>query len=208
MDGSPQLVSNDPLILCDNKANGDCDDDCDKLCENHHKNVHRIANDLCDDYFERNHVIVMWSNCKENVYCTNNYGMHTPQNAIALVTKVETSEGWKHQPIAQILTIDQHSQISGYSVQEVMSINLAHEIAHTLGLNEIYSNSYGDNTNHMDSYDPTFKCIMRTFGKSGNTNFYSAILSGEQQALCDYCVAKLKSVMADDVYETLPVPLS
>ena len=207
MDGEPVRNPNAAVDICDNGTALYCrastESNCAGVCSQHHKNVHRIANDLYDRYFERDHVIVSWSNCPKNIYCqavggSEEYGrpgQHTTIVAAALVTL----EGDRQQPVVQFLSIKEY--VKNSSPETVMAITIAHEIAHTLGLDEVYNDSYGDCSDH-DGADG-LQCVMENFSAEYSANaFYEGVKNGTLSGLCDYCIEKLHSEISADAYES------
>ena len=212
MDGSPTQYANAAVDVCNFADRADCGQatgsNCSSDCREHHKNVHRIADELYEEFFEPNHVVVMWSDCLPDTYCVYkehyiNQGVyfHDEIDCIALVTL----KNGRQQPIVQFLGIES-ARLRGNSSQVAfMSINLAHEIAHTLGLDEVYNNQYGDNPSHDGEGE--WQCIMENaFLREYNdteTNtdaFYDSINNGDASGLCAYCLAKIDAEIPDDAY--------
>lgn len=172
------------------------------------KNVFGICNDLYSSFFEKNHVTVMWSDCPENVYCEDRYIQvsdeiylsHTPiSSGLALVISRQTDEGVFPVPVVQVLSITRNSYLdygdSDAAKEEYISIILAHEIAHTLGLGETYDTSSYDDAPHESGGGEL--CIMKKFNNSTLESTY-----GLEQPLCDECMDILRSEIVDDVYES------
>lgn len=90
--------------------------------------------------------------------------------------------------MVQVLTIDKHQSILGDNVSDLafMSIILAHEIAHTLGLKEVYDNQYGDYAGHDTASGGL--CIMVNGAGRLAPGFYERVQEGECAGLCDYCL--------------------
>jgi hypothetical protein len=195
MDGSP-LAYNLSEEISAHPASGACTDECGSTCPTHHNNVHRIASELYDEYWERNHVVVMWSDYPNDTYCARDYyELHQTIAAHALVTKVQVGSEYVHQPIVQIINLDNsHAQNGICSVYDLMSLLIAHEIAHTLGLAEVYNGAYGDPDTHKTNNST---CIM---GKVTYSNVDNIVASGSS-ALCSACRSNLAGELADDVYE-------
>ncbi|MBP3305771.1 MAG: hypothetical protein J6L24_07365 [Oscillospiraceae bacterium] len=118
---------------------------------------------------------------------------------LALVTLVPDGNTMRHRPVAQILTINAIPDLDTVNYKAVMSINLAHEVAHTMGLREIYSNYYGDATNHAG--DEGMQCIMELVDPDSISSLWSSIYNEEAPALCDYCINKLNTVMYSDAFD-------
>lgn len=79
-----------------------------------------------------------------------------------------------------------------------MAIVLAHEIAHTLGLEEMYDNKkYPDH----DGDEDEMQCIMEETEISGICGLYEKINNGGD-AFCADCIAELTEAIPDDAYES------
>ena len=89
-----------------------------------------------------------------------------------------------------------------------MSIILAHEIAHTLGLREVYANAYGDlsisSVGHDHSGEDGLQCIMENTKFGLYDALYTSILNNAA-AFCTYCNDKLTSEIDHDIYSSLPI---
>ena len=80
---------------------------------------------------------------------------------------------------------------------QFMSIVLAHEIAHTLGIEEMYDNKkYPDH----DGDEDEMQCIMEETEISGIRDLYEKIINGGD-AFCEYCIVELGAI-PDDAYES------
>jgi hypothetical protein len=147
---------------------------------------------------DSNHIVVLWSDSIDATYCGSRSDLHFPAIAIALTVTLE-----KHpSPIVQVFSNVPNNEI------ESMSINLAHEVAHTLGLKEIYNNDYEDdsivNGPPWHDNDETGMCIMKSYGTYDAPKLYSQTLDSQASALCDYCIGKLhtEAIQDRDLYES------
>ena len=61
-----------------------------------------------------------------------------------------------------------------------MALILAHEIAHTMGMDDVY-----DNLGH-DQRD-AYVCIMEHYEEEYANKYYDKILSGEKEPFCESC---------------------
>lgn len=194
LDGAPYLYPLAAVDECPHGSEEDCDNTCSRDCSQHHKNVNRIADELYQRFWERNHIVVVWSNCQNRLFCYEaDNGIHSLSSAVALVTPYNSSPGYKDfQPIIQLLRIDGNTP----EEQRVfMSSVLAHEVAHTLGLQEIYTNFYGD-VEESHGGNSEINCFMRGWASKNWEIFQEDIL------LCPYCAEKLEGEIADrDLYE-------
>ena len=188
---------------CHYGANGACSESgCGSDCSQHHKNTTRIANELYSENWEKNHVIVSWSNSPFFTFCKDG---HRLTNSLALVNTIynENADAYTPIPVVQVLTINNFTvegEDADYQNVSFMSVILAHEIAHTLGLKEIYRNDYGDDTSHSNTSENGYmSCIMEAVLPGSLDQLYS---SGSA-ALCDYCRGKLHTEIPVDVYEEI-----
>ena len=171
---------------------------CSNDIADHHKNIIRIRDELSP--IEDNTIAIMWSNAWSWIYCTGRSASEHKQlenGVMALVIG--------HCNVVQVLSIDTYASVSqlGYSDVDIMSIILAHEVAHTLGMGEVYEP--GDYTNPPHHYEEGFSgtedCIMEVFSDITDRNFCRKVSSGEKSALCNTCVSILSGEIEEDVYE-------
>lgn len=204
MDGSPEQYSQAAVDICNFHANAPCNSlhtgsNCDNSCSNHHKNVHRIADDVYPS--SDNTVVIMWSNCEAGIYCAiNKSGVHEEDHlSLALVTYEDTAMDRVFDPVVQFLTIDQHTLIQDKDCTNkvFMSLILAHEIAHTLGMSDVYNNLTYANAPHISNNS---ECIMELFGNIDASSFYDNILYNDYPPMCADCIQILNSEIADDSY--------
>ena len=206
MDGPPVQYEYAGVDICPNGSN-ECNGTCGTLCLMHHKNVFRIADELYTNYFEPNHIVVMWSDSEENVFCDSTSEAHSATDVFACVIWL----GEHPIPVIQVLRNDPLNE------KESMAINLAHEVAHTLGLKEIYLNKYNDDeeciaTNsegkiiHTTRHACMIKndyCIMKNYNCNDQEMLYFLAVNDVESALCDYCIDKLHTrAISEDVYES------
>lgn len=191
MDGDPLQYENAAVDICSRGRNVDCHANyCAPNCKEHCKNVNRISKELYETW-EPNHVIVFWSNSPSYVFCEFEYNQHSPTEALAQVAKIEYDNGEEISPsVIQIYSINQYdiNLTGGYRGNElaVMSVLLAHEIAHTLELGEQYIYASHEHEGQM-------QCIMEGLDMQYLDSFYSSIQNLET-AFCDDCIAKLEDI--------------
>lgn len=153
---------------------------------------------MYNEYFDANHIVVLWSDSIAANYCGSRSDLHFPCFAMSVVVSLEGHL----LPIVQMFYNDPDKEI------ESMSINLAHEVAHTLWLKEIYNNDYEDdaivNGTTWHDNDETGMCIMKSYGTYDAPKLYSQTLDSQASALCDYCIGKLhtEAIQDRDLYES------
>ena len=229
MDGAPVQYTADgvdrcPLGTdpCDEYCKMPCEEVCGETCTEackvpgwaHHKNISRIYQRLYQEFFEPNHIVVLWSDSPASSFCNAGYHMENGQavlahdliNALA-ATPYGDFEQEHHLPV---IIVFQNAQNQN-DWEAFMSINLAHEVAHTLDLKEIYDNDYNDNVTTNSKYYPhdtdpdqdSFRCIMQLYSNYRQGALHNNVRAGVESALCDYCIEKLHTVaLKDDVYES------
>ena len=151
---------------------------------------------------KNNEITVLWSDRELEVFCVHNSSGCEPLVAAGL-----TSTTAYNRPLIMILgtrRFVQHyygNQISETDMNNFVSIMLAHEITHTLGLSDDY---YRDS--HIllgeDHYYDSISCIMETALKPSTTlAFYEAVFTGYREPLCDECLAEWQSKMNSSFYK-------
>jgi len=83
-----------------------------------------------------------------------------------------------------------------------MACILAHEIAHTLHLDEVYKGVYPDIDPEEHAEETCIMSSLATLTSNDIQAIYSGVTAGSHGGLCSTCIAKLKNVeISDDVYE-------
>ena len=189
---------------CPYGASGACSESgCGSDCIQHHKNTVSIAHELYYGYWAQNRVVVMWSNSPLNTFCYDDSGNHNTHSCFGLNYSVRNGNSdFEPIPVIQILTINNFSLGSDYgtsSIEAYMATVLAHEIAHTLGLQEVYDNAYSDGEDHAG--EEGMQCIM----EYAHGNSMDKLYESGQNALCLYCREKLRLETPDNknAYEGL-----
>jgi len=187
MDGLPQNLVDAGVDVCPRGATHQCTQfDCGADCAEHHKNVNRIAEELLLPRWEKNHIVVMWSDVeKSGYYCYGStetghpgVGLGVPAITTPYGTGAESIAFW---PIIQILSLGNYRTNSA-----AISLILAHEVAHTLGLQEIYMDAYNDGIeDHGRNGDAV--CLMTKLDQK-ELAYYQAHAA---LPLCDYCRGKV-----------------
>lgn len=185
MDGAPTLKEDALVDDCSLGYTSPCSDNiCGHNCyEHHHKNTYRISNQLYYQNRERNHIYILWSGHNHEIYCKGTESEHIQEDALACV--------WNFRPVIQIMNVPMSAGV----LQAYMANILAHEAAHTFGMDDVY-----DNPNHDVEND--WKCIMEKMETVKINEFYNAILTGKESGICDSCYQELKSNVADCFHET------
>lgn len=198
MDGEPQRYvdlefDNNPHPLA-----GECSDryeeegGCGLLCSQHHNNVNRIAEDLYDQCWESNHIVVSWSNSACATFCKENHNdAHVKLNSYGITTGNHINGDWVPDPIIQMLDIN---ATTSTDTMKLMCVVLAHELAHTLGLDEV---------NIEDTYD--YSKIHEEDGRAcimvrSITSKLESIYALGKFALCDDCRRTIHTEIPDDPY--------
>jgi len=208
MDGLPVRYDGAPVDVCPLSNNAHChelatDGECSGDPLEHHKNTCRFGLELYNNEWERNHIVVMWSNCADSIYCetytTVNDGVEILNHDIlddvyGIVTTRKENDVRIPLPVVQILCINQQPSYEDQLGEPiaVMSVVLAHEIAHTLGLKEVNSEGYDeiDETQSVAHNGASMNCVMATMVDP------SMALS-----LCDFCKAQLELAIPANAYE-------
>lgn len=200
MDGIPQHYSQAGVDICPRGCDKECkgsiiaSKDCGDVCSEHHKNVDRIAKEAYENLWERNHVVVLWSDLEyTGVYC---YGeSHESVGTIAAAVSPFGQAGLTtYLPIIQILVVNDGDRTND------MAVNLAHEVAHTLGLQEV-RNGFYENAGDHTSDGKT--CIMGVLNETERGIIVNGDVDVDVEPLCEFCVQQLKEEIADDVYEAV-----
>lgn len=189
------LAYSGTIDQCPNVANAPCSlNICGTDCSNHHKNLYRIAYELYNTQWTPNNVVVMWSNSPLNTFCEMYNVVHVTSSAFGVTVLVNNVP----LPTVQILSVNNFSLSGDYgesSDKAYMAVILAHEIAHTLGLKEIYLDAYGDGADHAGQ--DGMQCIM----EYAHGDSMDSLFNQGYNALCDYCREKLQEEISSNVYE-------
>lgn len=195
MDGTPLLYTSSPIALCENGANGPCStnplgncymDEDNRRCYYHHKNVHRISDTLRDNG-EDSHVYVLWSHSSGANYCyeaNNTYEHTTFDGARAAVSR--------NTDAVVFFEID---HINDSYCLGSMSVLLAHEIVHTLGMDDVYSEEH-------DGADD-YQCIMEYVQIDDLGDYFGRIndsANPKDTAFCSSCISALDDLIPNHDY--------
>ena len=141
---------------------GRCDGSCGGGNIGHCKDVVAMARDIFDEPGRENsHIYIMWANRDRSSYCSRmtKDGQEIHDTNIDYYGSVFKPED-KYYPVVVVNTIPDvggdDPVVIKLRQQMAMSLMLAHEIVHTLGLDEVYA--YRD-----DHRDDNYTCIMEMF---------------------------------------------
>ena len=172
---------------CPNGYYSPCNDTtCGDNCNLHHKSTKRISDQLYYAPREDDHIYVLWTNYDENIYCTEESGVHKEEDALAVVQEL-------YRPIIHFLRVLGDSDDASLNMSNQERLNLmvscmarvlAHETAHVLGMDEVYYD-----TEHL-SNNPN--CIMGPFYVDTAYTKYQSILNDNVAPFCDSCSELLK----------------
>ena len=171
---------------CTKGKYGSCHSDtaCSGGCNaSHHKNLYRISDHLYSSTIPQDHIVVFWTNRDFTSYCIDGKIVFGVLNAVYACV-------YQYRPVIHIMTIDGNTN----EMEACMAINLAHEIAHTLGLEDQYTKDSHENG--------IWDCVMDNYGgTSGNENplsFYNQVKNNELGLFCDSCAAQIAELLADN----------
>lgn len=149
-------------------------DQCGNNCNgSHHKNLYRISNHFYSSTIPSDHIAVFWTDRETDSYCSNGaqwYGLY------AIVTN--------HRPVIHMTYIEDDSETK----LACMAANLAHEVAHTFGLEE-----QDNDISHSGAYG---NCVMERYNVDINKEFYLAVKKRQKKLFCPSCEAKINTLLA------------
>lgn len=183
MDGDAQRKYDVLADQCGHSANSPCTEACGSSCnDSHHKNLRRMSDQLFNEPRENSHIYVMWSHRDTDTYCDGGtYNVHAPANGIGVV--------YYKRPVIQLVQIFGNTNLQK---QMCVSMFLAHETAHILGMDDVY-----DNVGH--DVDKATICIMEKFEAKHVYDFYSGVLNGTTAPFCDSCMAKMRTFISQAI---------
>ena len=128
----------------------------------------------------------MWTDRNTNDYCVENDSthLHQPIDAYGVVAN--------YRPVVHIMKLSPSND--RIYRKEVMSLLLAHEIAHTFGMYEIY-NEYSHDIDNPDYKD----CIMNTFDPRRFRAIYES-MSSDKWCFCDNCKDTMSELIKGKIH--------
>lgn len=162
---------------------------CNSTCAVAHKNANLIFNEISTDIpRDYRHVTVLWADRTNLVYS----GLDNAEGDVAAMTRQDMTE---HVPALSFFTITKMRDgtiTNGDEIQTVMSISLAHEVAHIYGIEgdpaEDMVDEYG-NKIHSTQYGVT--CIMNYMSFDEMKDYYKICGKNGVPYFCDDCLAIL-----------------
>ena len=155
--------------------------ECEGMCNSfHHKNIYRISDHLYSSTILQDHVVVLWSDCDNISYCMNDKYVFSELGAIVACVLY-------NRPTIHMMTIDDTDD----NRLPCMAINLAHEFAHTVGMDDKYT----DPSHSTVSWN----CIMEGYDGRDTVRlweYYESLKSGATEAFCSSCKAELTALLA------------
>jgi len=190
MDGTATRYYGAAADQCSHGVNVPCTTGCGSSCNiQHHKNARLISNQLYNASRENNHIYVLWSHREMNTYCdggSNN--QHQTVNWIAVV--------YGKRPVIHFMNIystSSNQQEMLEQQQACMTLILAHETAHTFGMNDVY-----DNAGHDVS--GAYVCIMEKFDANCAYDYYIDIKDGYEEPFCASCLATMQELVPQKLH--------
>lgn len=181
---APYYRENNIVDSCPMGSNVSCHDGdtCGSSCNSsHHKNKYNVADALYSNDIPENHVVVFWTNHDLGTYCEDGGA----SGSIAGV--------YEHRPLIHMMVAMDGPYSEEDETLMCMSLTLAHEFTHTLGMDDLY-----DNPAHGDLNEYT--CVMMGFDYITTAplwDFYEAVNKGDKNLFCPTCEATLKQLLSD-----------
>lgn len=170
---------------------GFCTNNCNTACIKHHKNINRISDVLRQIPRGKNQVSVMWADRPPTAYCIDDAtGVHSPfasydTNGNIEYTAAQTSYSRNYGAYIQFFTIDHNLPFEDMKLG-IMSMILAHEMAHVLGLPEVT-----DSPTHTST-----SCIMEYMSLNSMYVLYLYLTNTHSidSIFCSSCITELKNL--------------
>jgi hypothetical protein len=103
-------------------------------------------------------------------------------------------------PVIHIHSIQENHNTdtsSSFTALEYMSFILAHEVGHTLGLDEVYWGAYCDEDAFKQHNSQTAYCAMQSPTLGALQNYRKDVLNNTQSGLCPLCYGKLTTALKE-----------
>lgn len=196
----------------------ECDDSCHNMCvdENiffpnndialsecgHHKNLSLVSAQLKYQYRENEHIYVLWANRPRYTYCLyekdpiTKVQQHTTKSWLA--STIRGTETYTTPFILFLSIVEDNTIIGPHISLSFMSISLVHEIAHALGMIEMYE---------IDGHDENFEfiCTMEYFERGYGCDYYDNVLSNFADPFCEDCMAQMKKLTSEYIRGQKPI---
>ena len=171
---------------------------CNSSCETDHKDANMMSMELYDNVSRKNnHIVVLWADRPSSVYTED--GVSRSGDIIAHHLRTEDPLfGTEYYPVIDFFTI---TKLQGQTIEDsdtveaIMSISLAHEMAHVFEMYEVYE---VDDTHF---YKRQSYCVMN--GIDSITlleSFYQEVKRGNREAFCSECLASLEASIPEIRY--------
>ena len=148
----------------------------------HHKDVLSMSDQIYNDKRNDNYIYILWSNRPETAYCNHATGTHSAHDSEACVVD--------YRPVVHIL------RLTGTRMyQDPLSFILAHEVAHTFGLNDRY-----EIPTHKTEGEAEHRCVMEIINNKTCGAFWSSVKrkkNGENgiDLFCSVCMNDLRELI-------------
>lgn len=162
----------------------------------HHKDIGVIANRLYNGISRQpNHITVLWTDLGSGVYCDYYPAYNGLGSFTGYVHEYVDYCGivYDNRPVIHVMDLQYASTTNQYNAR--MSLLLAHETMHTLGIDD----SYEDQEKH--EFNNVRECIMDYSEIDNGTEmlFYTEVITGETSGFCDYCKDCISGIVFDFV---------
>ena len=203
MGSSPSYVSDFVTSQCPTGLYNNCDD---VLCSsNHsHKNINIVHRNIKQNIDRKNNEIsVMWADRQVGTFCSHDAngpcsasyaagctpGLQNDRNIVLICS------------VSNYLVYNQETVFTEEKFKVLMGIVLAHEISHTLGINERYT----VDTHRLDNeiyFQDSCVCIMEGYtGIENMTDFYNDVIEGRTEPFCESCISDIVSTINNYFYK-------
>ena len=167
---------------------------CNSSCETDHKDANIMSMELYNSVSRKNnHIVVLWADRQSSVYTDD--GLSRSGDIIAHHLRTEDLlYGTQYYPVIDFFTITklQDETIEdSTTVEAIMSISLAHEMAHVFEIGEV-ALSKDENRNDLHSNDTVGACIMNYLTIGEMREYYEDLVMMQEPYFCSSCQAFLE----------------